>query len=1227
MSVLGRVLVSSAERLDLPDFLSLDSYTQGDFKYLMKSFVGDAKPFILKGFDVINPANSIGTQNISVSIANSVVYFPGSSAGPYFYGLPEGNLLSTPLIPELRKNSTNYVYLTLTTTDTAKDTRAFFDPDINAGAGGEFTQDVNTETVLIPVINVSVSSFPENTIPVCKVVMDVNSILSITDARDMMFRLGSGGLNPNPLAKYSWRQEPTNAYSRKESNVTMTNALDPNPFKGGDKNIQNLKEWMDAVMTKLGELGGTTYWYEDTSAFNLINVFKDALGTSIKSKGTWAANGVTPGLLVWSEDIIIQSTTDAKDAIIRANSKTLANNEVMFIERVRNAPINTGGVGVSWFNGINYVNGQLGAFENLSKGDWVKKADDIDSLNLRVEEFYASANLGGGVTSPANALSIKLNSVYAGITESAQASYAKGIYLLSDISVKDRSDVSINALGGNYYWLAMRSDTIMSIASIVSTSLLCDISLSDGATAKVISTAHGLSDGQRVQFGDSVNFNGIYVVSVEDANTFYIIQTAGVFADEVGVHCNYATVTTQTRSTANSVLLESANHGFKTDQKIIISATTNFNSDNQVFITGNTTFTFPIASFIATETPAAGMATAADIFVRTDVGPTHLDRGESKSIGEVQTENLMAFIGMTNPVELYPTYNIPSSYNTLNDQHNFNSGITDNLTTRVSKLTSMMADRVQDKTVSYVVKNIKTINNLANGAYRDITITPKVGQTASFSFIQPSTGYSVSVGMVGTLSLPVNSVAYFTLNRNANTTIATLNSLTVSTITSMPLNENIFVFAFRTSGEEVMLWDKTNVRTYSTIIEELQAEVTLITLPVAASITSGQYFTINSALDINEYYVWFNKDGVGGNPMPMSKAPIEIAISTGDTAIIIGSLVSAAINAMLDLDSVDNLDGTITVNCNTAGTTTNAANFNVGVGFAISVITEGVGSPLNYIADGDVLEVAIKKLDAKLAAVAISIPDQAYEETLSIIAPISSGTIITIPADSRNLMAIKPYIVGEGQLEIFLNGQYLKVGTDWSEIGSVGSKSITITILQDLFTTDILTFRIDNLSVGAGGSGSGSGGSGESNTASNVGSGSGVFKAKSGIDLQFRSIVQGAGVTVTQGTNDITISSSASVALANVHVVSGTNYIATVANDVILVANSGTNLTVTLPTAVGNTGKIFYIKKIDGTNTLSIKSVSNQTLDGINITSSSYNMVYLNEAVTIVSDGSNFFIL
>lgn len=1222
MAVLGRLLVSSAQRLDLPDFLSIDSYTQGDFKYLMKSFVGDDTPYVLKGFDVINPQNAIGTQNVSIRVANSVMYYPGSSAGPFFYGLEEGNLQSAPLVPELRKNATNYVYLILSTADAAKDTRAFWDPDKNGGDGGEFTQDVNTQTLLSVQVNVSVSSFPANTVPVCKVTVGANFIEDIEDARDMMFRLGSGGLVPNPLNRFAFRQDPTILYARKEPNTKMTSALDPNPFFGGDKNIHNLKEWMDVVMTKFAELGGTTYWYEDVGAFNIVNTFKDALATSLKSKGSWASSESVAGNLIWTEDITIQSTADKRDVIIRAGNRTMADNQVMFVERIRDVNINSASLPINWFNSVNHVNGPIGSFENLSKGDWIKKADDMDSFYTRVEEFYLGPNQSGGIASPGTARSIRLSETYSGTTESKQAVYTKGVYLPSDIGVTERSSLDIAEAAGNFCWLAIRSDTIMSISDISTTVLNCHIKNHDGTKAKVISPDHGLVDDQKIGIYGSTNFDGTYTIEVETSDIFYIYVSGGVYADEESVSAAYAKVITGTRSTANGLQLESANHGFKHDQMISITGTANYNSDVKIFVKSGNSFTFPVSQPIANET--SGLATAVEIYVRTEIGPLKLQQGASKEVGKLETENLMAILGIDSVAATSPSYSTPSNYNTLHGYVDYNSSVTDSLIARASKLTSMMANKAQDKNISFKLNNVKTIQNSANGLARSISFIAKDGTIPTLHITQPSTRYSTNIVLNAALNLLVDQVAYVTIDRNNNTN-TNIAALTISSIRQMPLDENIFIFAMRLADSTITLWDGTPIRVYSTIISNLEPEVETITVPPASSIISGQSFNTYSALDANAYYVWFNVDNAGGNPFIPGRIPVEVALTGTDTALTVASILNSTFNTLSGFSSTDNLDGTITISRTSAGKTTDSSNNDVGGSFSITVDSQGAGSPLNYISDGDLLEAAVKKLDEKLSSVENSIPDKAYEEAFDVSAPIAAFSQIFVPLDSRNGNIAKGYLVGAGQLEMFLNGQYLMRGIDWNEVGSSGSESTYIEILDDLVIGDKLIFRIDNLSTDGGITGGG--GSGEANTASNVGAGVGIFQSKAGVDLQFRTIVSGAGVSITQNVNDITISSTPSTANSSVVTINGANYIMTASNDIVLAINGGNDITVTLPTAIGNLGKVLNIKKIDTGNILNIRSVFNQTLDGVNITTTPYEVVTQWESITIVSDGANWFIL
>lgn len=840
MAVLGRLLVSSAERLDLPDLLSIDSYGAGDWKYFIQGLVGPSKPYILKGFDIIDPQNAIGTQSCSIRVADSVVLYPGSSAGPFYHGLSEGNANAQPLVPELRKNAVNYVYLTFSTFNTSVDTRAFWDPDKDGGDGGEFTQDVNTESVLKVEVNVSTGSFPANTIPIAKVTVGAVVITAIQDARDMMFRLGTGGISPDPNSTYNFRSLPSSTYKRVEPATTMTNPSDPNPFQGADKNILTLKEWMDVVMTKLKELGGTTFWYEDASTFSVASIFADALTTTYKSKGSYEHSSATAGQLTWTEDVLIKSTASPKEIIIRNGTINLANEQVAYLPLTRNQIINTFDEAVSWTNGQPYVNtvgGSIGKFANLSKGDWIKKVSDGSHLFLRVEEFYDAISLGGSTTTAANARSIRLSDNYLGVTATERARYDKGVYLASEVVVSDRDQAAITTSGGNFLWLSLRSDTIENISAIQSFTLSGTMTSADGEKAAITVTAHGLSDGDRITVSAPAAQAGTYTVEVESVDVFYINTTnttTGAFT------ANYGLLTTSARTNGYGLQLESANHGFESGETVIVAGTTNFNGAKVINKRSATQVQFAESAAFGNE--STGTVTLARLDVRTEVGITKVVQGEIIDIGEGDSDNIQRFIGMNSLAEAHPLYFVSSSYGTLQGVANYYSDQTDNLTTRASKLTAMMADKAQDKTVKYLTSATTAVNT-TNGAAQEITFLPA---SSNLTILQPSSPGNATISLPDVapgISLLANQSAYVVIDRNASSAP----SIVIANNSTVPLSENVFVIASRLGTNVVYLWDGTQVIGSASLVPSGAALVkTDFHDPLSTTLPTGNPVTIDN---------------------------------------------------------------------------------------------------------------------------------------------------------------------------------------------------------------------------------------------------------------------------------------------------------------------------------------------------------------------------------------------
>lgn len=142
-------------------------------------------------------------------------------------------------------------------------------------------------------------------------------------------------------------------------------------------------------------------------------------------------------------------------------------------------------------------------------------------------------------------------------------------------------------------------------------------------------------------------------------------------------------------------------------------------------------------------------------------------------------------------------------------------------------------------------------------------------------------------------------------------------------------------------------------------------------------------------------------------------------------------------------------------------------------------------------------------------------------------------------------------------------------------------------------------------------------GSGEANTAANVGTGDGIFRDKTGVNFNFKSLKAGSNINLLASTDEILISLTGEQNLSGNLFVSGT----TILNQVLLSGSltlpykfvaenytaslqdytlntTGTHIAY-LPTAVGYKG-LTYVFKNSGDGVFSIQASGSETIDGTN---------------------------
>lgn len=120
-------------------------------------------------------------------------------------------------------------------------------------------------------------------------------------------------------------------------------------------------------------------------------------------------------------------------------------------------------------------------------------------------------------------------------------------------------------------------------------------------------------------------------------------------------------------------------------------------------------------------------------------------------------------------------------------------------------------------------------------------------------------------------------------------------------------------------------------------------EITTLTMPAGTQFTvggAGKYFTINSAGNTNQYYVWFSVNASNSDPIPGGLTAIPVAILSGDNATQVATKTAVAISLATGLAATSSVD---IVTVTTAGfqETTDAANFNMPAPFVATVSQHG----------------------------------------------------------------------------------------------------------------------------------------------------------------------------------------------------------------------------------------------------------------------------------------------
>lgn len=151
------------------------------------------------------------------------------------------------------------------------------------------------------------------------------------------------------------------------------------------------------------------------------------------------------------------------------------------------------------------------------------------------------------------------------------------------------------------------------------------------------------------------------------------------------------------------------------------------------------------------------------------------------------------------------------------------------------------------------------------------------------------------------------------------------------------------VFASGTiTAASVLEGDTVTVQGAVLTAQDLREKFTVLCVADSAGSLNNKYFTFSKSG--TDYYVWFNVNSAGTDPLLAGKTAVPVALATNASNTTVATAVQVAIDALAGVTATV-ASATVTVVIDAIGSVTDAAQGAVSTGFTITVTRQGAAAP------------------------------------------------------------------------------------------------------------------------------------------------------------------------------------------------------------------------------------------------------------------------------------------